>query len=138
MLALAIIFWVLLAGFAGGLAGLGLAAFGSPTAIAAIAVAYTVAAVTFCARTFRGAQEPSAPRPWWKLTASPISSAVWVVVSVGGAAQTALTPPGAGQPSEPLTWVLTSVITSLLVAVAFAHSAIRLLQERRTSSAASV
>ena len=41
------------------------------------------ALVFFAARTFRGAGESSAPRPWWQMTAAPLPSALLSAVFVG-------------------------------------------------------
>ncbi|WP_311243895.1 hypothetical protein [Microbacterium sp. WCS2018Hpa-23] len=81
----------------------------------------TTVLVVFAARTFRGAGETSAPRPWWQMTAAPLASALLSVVFLGQAAFSLFS---AWSPPLVVSGNLGAVIL-LAIGAAYANSAIR-------------
>ncbi|WP_223623993.1 hypothetical protein [Microbacterium sp. EST19A] len=80
-----------------------------------------VAAVVVAARTFRGAGEPDAPRPWWKMTSTRGSG---ILLSVLFFVQGIAASVGAfASPSPSL--AVTGGVVALIVAVFYLNSAIR-------------
>jgi hypothetical protein len=130
-LVLAAILWIFVSAFA---SAPGTAAHGGVPAQAVLSGIYTVCVVVFCARAFRGTTEPSAPRPWWKLTAGPVSSAVWGLLFAATALQWLLLPPALGL-AEPAPLVAGHAGLQVVIALAFAHSALRMLRQRRLAPA---
>ncbi len=84
------------------------------------------ALVLFAARTFRGAGESSAPRPWWQMTAAPLPSALLSAVFVGQAAFSLFS---AWTPPLVMSGNIGAVIL-LVIGAAYANSAIRLSRTR--------
>lgn len=75
----------------------------------------SVALVVFCARTFRGPDESDAPRPWWKMTGSPVwayTFSALFLVSRPRAVQAATDP------------AVLAVVANALIAIAFVGSAV--------------
>lgn len=86
------------------------------------AVILIVAAVVMAARTFRGAAEPDAPRPWWKMTSTRGSG---ILLSVLFFIQGVAASLGAfASPNPPLALIGGAV--ALIVAVFYLNSAIRI------------
>lgn len=83
-----------------------------------------VAAVVVAARTFRGAAESDAPRPWWKMTNSRGSGILLGVVFL---TQSIAASVGAfASPNPPL--ALTGSGVALVVAALYVNSAVRVQQ----------
>lgn len=94
----------------------------SPAIGAATGTLATVAAVVVAARCFRGTDEAvDPPRPWWRMTAAPAAGYVGAgLFAVGGLCNIGAQGPGIATGSA-----------SLVIAGAFALSAIRLGSRRR-------
>lgn len=92
------------------------------------------ALVVFSARTFRGAQESTAPRPWWRMTAAPLASAL---LSAAFLAQAAFSFFSTWSPPLVVPGNV-AVVVLLVIGAAYANSAIRLSRTgvaRRASQA---
>ncbi|KJQ55603.1 hypothetical protein [Microbacterium sp. SA39] len=85
------------------------------------AVIALVAAVAVAARTFRGAGESDAPRPWWKMTSSRGSG---ILLSVLFLVQGITASFGAFASPSP-TLAVTGSVVALITAVFYLNSAIR-------------
>lgn len=84
------------------------------------------ALVVFAARTFRCAGESTAPRPWWRMTAAPLSSAL---LSAAFLAQAAFSLFSTWSPPLVVPGNV-AVVVLLVIGAAYANSAIRLARAR--------
>ncbi|MGO2643132.1 hypothetical protein [Brevibacterium aurantiacum] len=112
------------------LIGIPLAAISFELGFAWATVALLVGVVV-AARTFRGADESDAPRPWWKMTSTRGSG---ILLSVLFLIQGIAASVGAfASPNPPL--AITGGVVALVVAALYLNSAVRVQQH--TSAAAS-
>ncbi|MCI0157165.1 hypothetical protein KNO15_10710 [Leifsonia shinshuensis] len=88
---------------------------------AAAGSALIVALVIALTRVFRGEDESDEPRRWWRMTARP---AAGFVLSGGFAAQAVGVAASSSVDQTPLVWL--SVAVSILIAVAYLNSSVRL------------
>jgi hypothetical protein len=106
-----------------------------PGASASLAIEYGWWVLVF--RCFRGADEPSAPRPWWKATARPATSAGLAVLLVFAAMiqvvyLASVLPSGWMPPASAVAYALGTVTLVVYLMISFSLQR-RALRDARTS-----